>query len=110
MEVNTGAAPEPKMNDQILFDRPNSMFVGRITKLTDKAVLVMYGIEPISAYSSSYLTIYTHECWIPKSVIIQDGNQSVSWTVKKWFSRSFSGGRKMRYNVFYNPDGKLVRA
>lgn len=91
------------VNGQILFDRPNSMIVARITEVREKAVKVDYAVDSISF--TNFLSIYTHACWIPISVIISDGDAHChGLTVKKWFAQKFEGGHRIK-SYFLNEKG-----
>lgn len=103
-----GATTEPvtvNMDDQILFDRPNSLIVCRVTEIREKAVKVDYELMPISAYSGSGApTVYSYTCWIPKSVLIHDKYKEL--TVKKWFAKNWQGGYRIK--PYFIQDGKKV--
>ena len=96
METTTAIIKdEIAIDGQILFDRPNSIIVGRIVEIREKSVKIDYAVEPVSASSSgNMVTVYTYCCWLPKSLIINDKNGSL--TVKAWFARNFSGGFRIK--------------
>lgn len=95
MEKITQIKDQIGMYAQILFDRPNSIIVGRIIEIRDKAVKIDYAVEPISASSAGMMcTVFNYTCWIPKSLIINDKNGGL--TVKKWFARNFTGGYRIK--------------
>lgn len=96
---------ELKEGAQILFDRPNCMFVGRVVSLTDKDVKVDYALEPISFGASHSITIYNRTCFIPKSVLVPD-DQGIGFGVKKWFERKFEGGYSIK-NYFVQGDKQI---
>ena len=83
----TAPVTEIKEGDQLLADRPNSLFVGRVKEIRDKAVKVDYAIEPIFASGSAAVTVYTWSCWIPKSClfIAKAGTAMECISVKGWF-------------------------
>lgn len=98
---------ETKIFGQILFDRPNSIIVGRIVEIREKAVKIDYAVEPVHASSSGMiLTVYTYCCWIPKSLITNDKHGSL--TVKSWFARNFSGGRHIKKYYIENGEKKFI--
>lgn len=94
---------EITLDGQILFDRPNSIIVGRIVEIREKAVKIDYAVEPVFANAGMMLTIFTYCCWIPKSLIVHDEHGGL--TVKDWFARNFSGGRHIK-KYYIDKDGK----
>jgi hypothetical protein len=107
METTTEIKLE--LGTQIMFDRPNSLIICRVTRITDKAVECDYALEPVSVYGHYNVTVFTHKCWIPKSVIIQDpGLSEGSYTVKKWFEIKFSGGPMIKNYFISTETGKQV--
>lgn len=96
---------EIAIDGQILFDRPNSIIVGRIVEIREKAVKIDYAVEPVSASSSGMmLTVYNYCCWLPKSVIVNEENGCL--TVKAWFARNFSGG--FRIKKYFMKEGEKI--
>lgn len=86
---------EIALDGQILFDRPNSIIVGRIVEVREKAVKIDYAIDPVHpAQIGMMLAVYTYSCWLPKSVIVNEKNGGL--TVKAWFARNFSGGFRIK--------------
>ena len=88
-----------ELNKQILFKRPNCLFIGRIVRITEKAVQVDYCLEPTSLRVGMLpITVFTHSCYIPKSVLIEDTDlpSEYSCTTKKWFASTFNGGYHIR--------------
>lgn len=97
---------EIALGGQILFDRPNSIIVGRIVEIREKAVKIDYAVEPVSASSPGMmLTVYNYCCWLPKSVIVNEKNGSL--TVKAWFARNFSGGVRIK-RYFIEKKGEKI--
>jgi hypothetical protein len=80
-------------NEQILFNRPNSLIICRIIKITDKAVQIDYAVEPIS-FTNNNCIVYNYSCYIPKSVIINDKMGGL--TVKLWYSYKWEGGHRIK--------------
>lgn len=70
-----------ELNEQILFSKGESLFIGRIVEVREKSVKVDYCFE--SVWSKGNVTVYTYTTWIPTSVIIND--ELGGLTVKKWF-------------------------
>lgn len=96
---------EIALDGQILFDRPNCIIVGRIVEMREKAVKIDYAKEPVHpSHSGTLLPVYTYCCWIPKSLIINENNGSL--TVKAWFARNFSGGRHIK--KYFMENGKKI--
>lgn len=105
METQT-APVKIEMNDQILFDRPNSMIVCTIVEVREKAVKADYAVEPVWAGSSgNNVIVFNYSCWIPKSVIIDDRG---GLTVKKWFANTFKGGHHIKKYYLENGQKKYV--
>lgn len=100
---NTIIKSQIELNEQILFNRPNSLIVCRITDITEKAVKVDYCVEPISFTNNSCI-VYNYTTYIPKSVIINDELGGLG--VKKWFSANFKGGYKTK-PYFLSNDKKI---
>lgn len=96
---------EIALDGQILFDRPNSMIVGRIVEVREKAVKIDYAVEPVHpSITGMMLTVYTWCCWLPKSVIVHDKHGCL--TVKGWFARNFSGGFHIK--KYYMEKGEKI--
>jgi hypothetical protein len=70
-----------EINEQILFTKGESIFIGRIVEVREKAVKVDYCFE--SAWSNCQCTVFTYTTWIPKSQITND--EIGGLTVKNWF-------------------------
>lgn len=99
---------ELKEGAHVLFNLPNSLFVGRVVKLTDKAVQVDYCLDPIFAGKGpAAVVVYNYTCFIPKSVLMPD-DHGIGFGVKKWFERAFKGGRRIK-NYFVSGE-KIVFA
>lgn len=96
--------PEIAIDDQILFNRPNSLIVCTVTEIREKAIKVDYAIEPISVYGGNAVVVFTHTCFIPKSVII--GSEEKGLTVKKWFENKFTGG--VHIKKYFRENGKKI--
>jgi hypothetical protein len=103
MLIQTISQPIIELNAQILFDRPNCLFIGTIVEIREKAVKVDYCLEPIFANGNYNVTVFTNVCWIPKSVLIDDRG---SLTVKKWFCKTFTGGNKIKKYFIVTPGQK----
>lgn len=92
-------SPQPKreiqLNDQILFNKGNSLFIGRVVKKTEKAVRVDYDLRPNESKGSVEVVVYHFYAWIPISVLVLDSN-GINFTVKKWYAHSYNGGHTMR--------------
>ncbi len=98
---------EIAIDAQILFDRTNSMIVGRIVEVREKAVKIDYAVEPVHpSMSGMMLTVYNYCCWLPKSVIEHDKHGGL--TVKAWFSRNFSGGLRIKRYYIEKAEKKYV--
>jgi len=94
-----------ELEEQILFDRPNSLVVCRIVDVREKSVKVDYELMPCSPGSSSNApTVYSYTCYVPISVITHDKYGSL--TVKKWFANKWKGG--VRIKPYFMKDGKKV--
>lgn len=83
-----------ELNSQILFDRPNCLFVGRVVEIREKALKVDYCLEPIFAGGSCMVPVFNWSVWVPKSVMIEDKDRG--FTVKKWFAKHFKGGHHIK--------------
>jgi hypothetical protein len=92
-----------ELDEQILFNRPNSLVICRIVEMTEKAVKVDYCVEPIS-FTNNACIVYNYSTYIPKSVIINDELGGLG--VKKWFQNSFKGGYKTK--PYFIIDSKKV--
>lgn len=108
MDAKTTTPVEIQLDYQILFDRPNSLVVCRVTEVREKSVKVDYELMPISVYTPSGMpTVYSYTTWIPKSVIVETGDEKYSsLTVKKWFARKWEGG--VRIKPYYIENGKKI--
>ena len=102
MEITS--VPKIEAGGQILFDRPNSLIVCNIVEVREKAIKVDYAIEPISMYGGNAVVVYTHTCFIPKSVIT--GSEEKGLTVKKWFSNQWTGG--VHIKKYFTKEGKQI--
>lgn len=84
--------PEIKKDEQILFNKNNSMFVGRIVEVTEKAVKVDYYWQPIMCTLFG-VEVFNYSTWMPKSVLISV-KETIS--VKGWFANNFAGGHNIK--------------
>lgn len=75
----------PNINDQILFSRSPSVFVGRITEVREKAVKVDYCFDSVW---NKGVTVYLYTTWVPISVLVLQDQEIGSYTVKPWFART----------------------
>lgn len=59
-----------------------AILLGIVVEEREKAIKIDFAIEPIFASGFSYVLVYTHSAWIPKTVIEEDG-----WflRIKNWF-------------------------
>ena len=94
-----------QVNDQILFDRPGSIVVCRITEVREKAVKVDYELMPVWSGAGG-VTVYSYSCFIPISVITHDKYKSL--TVKKWFSNKWEGGFRIKRYFISNGEKVFV--
>lgn len=69
------------VNEQILATKNQGIFVGRIVEVREKAVKVDYCWQ--SVWGNISVNVYTYTTWMPKSVIVSDGQNGL--TIKKWF-------------------------
>ena len=94
-----------KLNNQILFSKNNSLFVGRIVEVREKAVKVDYCFE--SVWSNGAITVFNYTTWMPKSVIIND--EIGGLTVKKWFANNGLNAEKIFHikKYFMKGDEKI---
>lgn len=106
METTTAIIKDEIVIDgQILFDRPNSIIVGRIVEVREKAVKIDYAVDPVHpSHSGMMLAVYNYCCWLPKSVIVNEKNGGL--TVKAWFARNFSGG--FRIKKYFMKEGEKI--
>lgn len=107
MKATKLTTPEKiEINQEIIFNRPNSLVICKIVEVRDKAVKVDYAVEPISESSSMSCIVFTYGCWIPKSVILADEYGCL--TTKKWFENNFTGGWHIKR--YFEEKGKKVFA
>ena|SRR3990167_4295083 len=100
--MNTQAEIKVELNNQILFDRPNSIIVGTVVELREKAVKMDYAVEPV--WAGNNIVVFTYSCWVPKSVLVFD--ERCGLTVKKWFSNTFKGGHHIK--KYFVENGKKI--
>lgn len=93
-------AIKPELNAQILFDKPNSIFVGRVVEIKEKSIKVDYYWQSIWGAIQT-LEIFEYSGWMPLSILIEDKNKGL--TVKKWFANKWPGGRAIK--AYYVKDG-----
>lgn len=97
------SAIKPELNTQILFSKPNAIFVGRIVEIREKAIKVDYYWQPIWC-GISKLEIFEYSVFMPLSVLIEDKDKGL--TVKKWFANKFTGGHNIK--KYYVKDGVKI--
>ncbi len=73
----------PLEKDWIIFKKNQGIFMGMITKVTEKAVKVDYTWESIMHRG---LTVFNYTTYIPKSVLVQDDENVFS--VVSWFAHN----------------------
>ncbi len=83
---------ELKEGNQIIFTKGESMFIGRIVEVREKALKVDYYWQPIMAALFG-VEVFNWSCWLPKSVVIEE---NACLTTKKWFPHKFAGGHKIK--------------
>jgi hypothetical protein len=93
-------AIKAELNAQILFSKPNAIFVGRIVEIREKAIKVDYYWQPIWG-GISKLEIFEYSAFMPLSVLMEDKDRGL--TVKKWFANKFTGGHNIK--KYYVKDG-----
>lgn len=71
----------PLERDWIIFKKDQGIFMGMITKVTEKAVKVDYTWESIMHKG---LTVFNYTTYIPKSVLVKDDENIFS--VARWFA------------------------
>ena len=97
-----------ELNEQILFANNESLFVGRIVEIREKAVKVDYTFESVWG-KASMLTTFNYTTWIPKSVIVNDNIGGLS--VKAWFKNyGFNNSKKYTIKAYYISNGQQIFA
>ncbi len=93
---------EIKLDEQILFGKINSMFVGRVVEVKEKAIKVDYYWQPVMG-ALMHCQVFNYSTWMPISVL-KTTNNGVS--VKSWFANKFTGGHHIK-KYFINEGNKV---
>jgi len=86
-----------ELNEQILFSKNSSLFIGRIVECREKAIKVDFCWE--SVWSNGRVVVFNYTTWIPKSVIIND--ELGGLTVKTWFANNLKAESVFRIKPYY---------
>lgn len=93
---------EIALDEQIMFNKISSMFVGRVVEIKEKAIKVDYYWQPIMS-ALMQCQVYNYSTWVPRSVLKQTDN---GVSVKSWFATKFPGGHHIK--KYFIEDGKKV--
>ena len=93
-----------EFNEQILFTKGESLFIGRIVELREKAVKVDYCWE--SVWNNSTCIVFLYNTWIPISQIIND--EIGGLTVKHWFINNMNSEKIFHIKKYFVKDSKCV--
>lgn len=102
-QLETAQKSAIELDGQILFTKGESMFIGRIVEVREKAIKVDYCLE--SVWSNCAVICYNYSVWIPKSAVIHD--EIGCLTLKKWFiNNGLQPDKVYRVKRYFIKDGQ----